>query len=126
MVLYDNDAYREEFMSLVYGLLMDDETNDRANQIISAFDEAPVIEAEPLITNDALTLKQLRKMDGEPVFCFSKRVQKDSAYGIVCIRDDNPCVITIQDKGNSRRFFYLTTYGLAWLAYRRKPGEGMA
>ena len=40
MKLYDNDAYRDEFMSLVYGLLAADGTNDRANQIIDAFDTA--------------------------------------------------------------------------------------
>lgn len=75
--------------------------------------------------NDPLTLEQLREMDGEPVFCFSKRVPEDSAWGIVCIRDSVPYVRTIQDKGRRGCFFYLTTYGTAWLAYRRKPKEGL-
>ena len=68
MRLYDNDAYREEFMELVYDLLRDDGTNDRANQIIAAFDSAPEVEAEPLQPNDPLTLEELREMDGEPVW----------------------------------------------------------
>lgn len=123
MILYDNDAHREEFMELVYDLLRDDGTNDRANQIIAAFDSVPEVEAEPLQPNGPLTLEELREMDGEPVFCFSKRAAEDSAYGIACIRDNVPYVRTIQNKGTSSRFFYLTTYGTAWLAYHRKPEE---
>ena len=73
--------------------------------------------------NDPIPLEELREMDGEPVFCFSKRAEEDSAYGIACIRDDVPYVRTIQNKGTSSRFFYLTTYGTAWLAYHRKPEE---
>ena len=42
MNLYDNDAYREEFMEGVYELLSDDSDNFRANQIIDLFDNAPV------------------------------------------------------------------------------------
>lgn len=41
MKLYDNDAYRDEFMELVYSLLHSDGTNDRANQIIDAKPETP-------------------------------------------------------------------------------------
>lgn len=68
MRLYDNEGYREEFMALVYDLLHSDGTNDRANQIIDAFDMAPTVEAEPLFPNDPLTLDELREMDGEPVW----------------------------------------------------------
>lgn len=68
MKLYDNDEYREDFMELVYGLLQSDGTNDRANQIIDAFDSAPEVEAEPLLPNNPLTLDELREMDGEPVW----------------------------------------------------------
>ena len=46
MKLYDNDAYRCEFMDGVYSLLSDDPTWDRANQIIDLFDAAPVAESE--------------------------------------------------------------------------------
>lgn len=68
MKLYDNDACRDEFMSLVYGLLASDGTNDGANQIIDAFDTAPEVEAEPLQPNEPLTLDELREMDGQPVW----------------------------------------------------------
>lgn len=68
MRLYDNDAYREDFIGIVYNLLQDDMTNDRANQIIDAFDLAPAVEIVPPAPNDPLTLEQLREMDGEPVW----------------------------------------------------------
>lgn len=48
MRLYDNDSYRDEFMNGVYALLNSDPTNDRANQIISLFDGAPEVDAEPV------------------------------------------------------------------------------
>ena len=38
MKLYDNDAYRDEFMEGVYSLLNDDPTWNRANAIIDLFD----------------------------------------------------------------------------------------
>lgn len=44
MKLYDNDSYRDSFTELVYALLNDDTTWDRANQIIEAFDSAPAVE----------------------------------------------------------------------------------
>ena len=65
MKLYDNDAYRDDFMELVYSLLHSDGTNDRANLIIDAFDLAPEVEAVVLPPNDPLTLDELRKMDKE-------------------------------------------------------------
>lgn len=68
MILCDNDAYREKFMEIVYGILSSDETNDRANQIIDAFDNIPQVEVKELPVNDPLTLEQLREMDGEPVY----------------------------------------------------------
>ena len=44
--LYDNGAYREDFMALVYDELSSDPTNDRANRIIDAYDSAPTVPAE--------------------------------------------------------------------------------
>lgn len=87
------------------------------------------IAVAPTITpthSEPLTLEQLLEMEGEPVFCASQTVQADSAWGIVCLRDDVPYVRAIQDRGHISRFFYLASYGSAWLAYRRKPKEEMA
>ena len=117
MRLYDNDAYREEFMELVYDLLRDDGTNDRANQIIAAFDSAPEVEAEPLQPNDPLTLEELREMDGEPVWIESPCIPNGGRYIIL-----SDLGITFE-KWTSQKMFHCENYGNTWLAYRRKPEE---
>ena len=111
MRLYNNDEYREEFMELVYGLLYDDGTNDRANQIIYAFDSAPEVESEPLLPNDPLTLDELREMIGSMVQCGSVDGQ---FFGRMLV-GRNGCVICDS--------FDFSDYGKTWLAYRRKPEE---
>lgn len=115
MILYDNDAYREKFMEIVYGVLSSDETNDRANQIIDAFDNAPQVEVKELPVNDPLTLEQLREMGGEPVW-------------VECLENKDYSVWTIVDfclDGIHTKYFYadFNYYGDEWLAYRRKPEE---
>jgi len=65
MKLYDNDAYRDEFMEGVYSLLNDDPTWNRANAIIDLFDSAPAVEAIPVSENAPLTLDELGEMVGE-------------------------------------------------------------
>lgn len=127
MRLYNNDEYREEFMELVYGLLYDDDTNDRANQIIYAFDSAPEVESEPLLPNDPLTLEELLEMDGEPVWCVDGR--GNACWCLVNCDDGLPCCYD-NETGLWEDCFYgmagnwqhgLHQYG--WLAYRRKPEE---
>lgn len=112
MKLYDNDAYRDEFMELVYSLLHSDGTNDRANQIIDAFDSAMAVEAEPILPNDPLTLEELREMGGEPVWVECLGTKDYSAWTIVDI-----CLNGIHTKYFYADFDY---YGVEWLAYRRK------
>ena len=73
--------------------------------------------------NKALTLDELRKMDGEPVWCEIYIKGQPSFYGIVhgetvtgfISGDDNPANLAITNVG---------AYGLAWLAYRQKPEDG--
>lgn len=77
MRLYDNDAYREDFVTGVYDVLSNDPTWKRADQIIQLFDNAPVVEESP---NEPLTLEELREMDGEPVWC-----KECQCYGIVSV-----------------------------------------
>lgn len=107
MRLYDNDEYREEFMAIVYGLLMSDGTNDRANQIISAFDCAPEVEAEPVQPNDPLTEAEMKEMGGEPYWHVG--LQKDSHPPHWSILDPYYAK-NIKDYG----------YGVRWIGYRRK------
>ena len=70
-----------------------------------------------------LTMDELRKMDGEPVWCEIYIKGQPSFYGIVhgetvtgfIFGDDKPANLAITNVG---------AYGLAWLAYRQKPEEG--
>ena len=72
--------------------------------------------------NKALTLDELRQMDGEPVWCEIYIKGQPSFYGIVhgenvtgfIPGDDKPANLAITNVG---------AYGLAWLAYRQKPEE---
>lgn len=118
MKLYDNDEYRDEFMAIVYALLHSDGTNDRANQIIDAFDNAPAIDAEPIPSRAPLSLEELREMDGEPVFIV--RLESDNPadrdWSLVDLKYDMCRTVT-----GGLAVFEL--YGKTWLAYRRKPEE---
>ena len=72
--------------------------------------------------NDPLTLEELRKIDGEPVWCEIYIKGQSPFYGIVhgenvtgfIPGDDNPANLAITNVG---------AYGFAWLAYRQKPEE---
>lgn len=119
MKLYDNDEYREDFMALVYDLLYNDGTNDRANQIIDAFDMAPAVEAEPLTPNAPITLAELRDMNGEAVFLKRPGYCDRWALVMVCPEVNTPFFL-----------FHLGGVVLAKLeleqgakAYRRKPED---
>ena len=71
---------------------------------------------------EPLTLDELRKMDGEPVWCEIYIKGQPSFYGIVHGKnvtgfipgDDKPANLAITNVG---------AYGFAWLAYRQKPDE---
>lgn len=120
MKLYDNDSYRDEFMEIVYDLLASDETNDRANQIIDAFDTTPEIEAEPLPPNAPLTLEELREMDGEPVWVVTgSAINAGRGFWDICDWWDKNTVM-FPYSGEQPR---VDDYGITWTAYRRKPEE---
>ena len=61
--------------------------------------------------NEPLTLKELREMDDEPVWCCPKN---DSAKGSWMIVGPNGCE-------NITSFAIYDDYGTGWLAYRRPP-----
>ena len=75
------------------------------------------------MSDKALTLDELRQMDGEPVWCEIYIKGQSPFYGIVhgetvtgfISGDDKPANLAITNFG---------AYGLAWLAYRQKPEEG--
>ena len=126
MRLYDNDAYREDFMSLVYGLLSDDSTNDRANQIIDAFDSAPEAEAEVLPSNGTLTLEQLRGMEGLPVWVVGISAINDfkGHWDIFEWSDEKMIFCRSLEEPDLDNYNPEGKLGIAgWRAYRRRPEE---
>ena len=126
MKLYDNDAYRDEFMEAVYNLLSDDSSKDRANQVIDLFDAAPAVKAEPSPSNDPLTLEQLREMDGEPVWVTVSASWRESGIlGGWCLVSyhitDDQVRVYLYNTRSGASFFPQQDYGISWWAYRRKP-----
>lgn len=71
--------------------------------------------------NDPLTLEDLRKMGGEPVWVCSPKNPFDGRYGVVWTSKsweiDNWFVATVSGP------MYFAAHGKTWLAYRRKPEE---
>jgi len=57
MRLIDAEKVRNDFMNTVYAVCASDDTNDRANSIIDAFDSLPEVEAEPVKHGMQRTLK---------------------------------------------------------------------
>ena len=124
MKLYDNDAYRDEFMEAVYNLLSGDSSNDRANQVIDLFDAAPAVEAEPAPLNDPLTLEQLREMNGEPVWIVGDDDSDIECHGYAVlgiVPADWLCLwwFGVEIEATPQ----IKNYGKSWFAYRRKPEE---
>ena len=66
--------------------------------------------------NKALTLDELRQMDGEPVWVQSPGVPEYGRWAIVEGVGEN-CLFLHDD-------FTCHDYGKTWLAYRQKPEEG--
>ena len=66
--------------------------------------------------NKTLTLDELRKMDGEPVWVQSPGVPEYGRWAIVEGVGEN-CLFLHDD-------FTCHDYGKTWLAYRHKPEEG--
>ena len=66
--------------------------------------------------NEPLTMDELRKMDGEPVWVQSPGVPEYGRWAIVEGVGEN-CLFLHDD-------FTCHEYGKTWLAYRHKPEEG--
>lgn len=72
--------------------------------------------------NDPLTLEELREMDGEPVWCeILIKSAKPSCYAII---HDGVATGFVKGKRINLGCDKIGGYGLAWVAYRRKPEEG--
>lgn len=77
--------------------------------------------------NDPLTLEELRKMGGEPVWIhsFSSIQKKPRISGWAIVETVGSANATFVRAGvNCRTTKWFTNYGSTWLAYRRRPEEG--
>ena len=79
------------------------------------------LEAPEPADNEPLTLDELRKMDGEPVWVVDVGPHKWYGPGWAIVDRDNCLVRTVK---NWNAVFF-ESYGERWLAYRRPP-EGEA
>lgn len=70
-------------------------------------------------TNEPLTLEELRKMDGQPVWVKAPGVSNDISGRWVIVEGVDLEDRTIYTRGD----FACHDYGAVWLAYRRPPKE---
>ena len=78
--------------------------------------------------NQPLTLDELRKMDGEPVWVSVSNNWRESGVseGWCIVRfhsEDDRVRVYVYDTRHGTRFFAQQDYGESWLAYRQKPEE---
>ena len=72
---------------------------------------------EESVPNEPLTLEQLRKMDGEPVWIVDVGTHKWYGPGWAIVDRDN-CLVRTAYNWNP---VFFEKYGERWLAYRRPP-----
>ena len=80
-------------------------------------------------SNDPLTMDELRKMDGEPVWVSISNNWRESGVseGWCIVRfhsEDDRVRVYVYDTRHGARFFAQQDYGESWIAYRQKPEEG--
>ena len=68
--------------------------------------------------NKALTLDELRQMEGQPVY-----IVENTEYWAIVNSFDQAGVYLLS-YGNPDDYGYFGFYGKTWLAYRQKPEEG--
>jgi len=86
-----------------------------------------LVQAQPTLTpplNPPLTLEELREMDGEPVFCRSLLTGKEG--WAICRIAECGGKWYLAFSGGEQAYGDKDTIGENWLAYRRKPEEGVS
>lgn len=93
------------------------DTYHQAAQIIDMLISA--LEGDPTLTppNEALTLEELREMDGEPVWVQTPGIPKYGCWVIVAGVDKEYGQRTLYCQGD----YTCRNYGRDWIAYRRPP-----
>ena len=124
---------REEAIEILHyqTFVVDFQTGKALEMAISALrQEETVTERHEL--NEPLTLDELRKMDGEPVWVSVSNNWRYSGVseGWCIVRfhsEDDTVRVYIYDTRHGARFFAQQDYGISWWAYRQKPegGDGM-
>lgn len=96
----------------------DTDTYHQAAQIIDMLISA--LEGDPTLpqpSNEALTLEELREMDGEPVWVQTPGIPKYGCWVIVAGVDTEYGQRTLYCQGD----YTCRNYGRDWIAYRRPP-----
>lgn len=74
--------------------------------------------------NEALTLDELRGMDGEPVWIASNSRPRDDAWCQYAYEEHKYDLIAYWEFGSeTESAFCVSDYGKTWIAYRHKPEE---
>ncbi len=105
---------------------------DPCEKLIAGFLEEPSADVIPAhrkekAHNDPLTLDELRKMEGQPVWMhtFSAVQKKTNVAQWAILETVGSANATFLRAGvNSRPTKWFCNYGERWLAYRQKPEEG--
>lgn len=106
MRLIDADALHEDMLYEMCG-------TGYQTLALSVIRRAPTITPPP---NAPLTLEELLKMDGEPVWVELINIDRPNAWFLLNLRDDE----AVNKRGG---FVSLIDYGNTWLAYRRKTAK---
>lgn len=108
-------------------------TRERAAELLSeviVLDEPEMAEAHRVAisalrqqecvgdVNKSLTLDELRRMEGQPVY-----IVENTEYWAIVNSFDQAGVYLLS-YGNPDDYGYFDLYGKTWLAYRQKPEEG--
>lgn len=120
MKLYDNDAYRGQFTELVYELLSSDPNNDRANQIIAAFDDAPPLEAFSV----EIPFHELGSMDRRSIYMVCRDKPSQSGWAMLCLDRIQDCTLyrlRFQDRSKQEICLTEGNFHHPWVPCYREP-----
>ena len=98
-------------------------TIDALDMAISALRQQETVTNRNGLT-EPLTLEELRKMSGEPVFVVTDRLKE---WCIVHSHNSDDVIgggIIMTRRTAEKRIYPYDCYGKTWLAYRQKPEEG--
>lgn len=130
MRLIDADELYARLMNRYLMHNMKDDRLDMAaraaiGSCMEAVDRSKTITITPP-PNDPLTISQLRKMDGEPVWISPAKEngKVPARWMLVSGYNQNKDIYLFAPSCNITQGYDGKSYGKTWLAYRRRPEEG--